>query len=125
VDGAERIGLVTWLVGGSDSSPDEAEIRVVVLDPRRRRRGIGAELLAAAERRLAALAVRRAWLLTTNDNMRALAFYQRLGWRLARLRPGAVDEARLSLKPTLPTVGEHGIPVHDEIVLTRDLGVDR
>lgn len=31
---------------------------------------------------------------TTNDNVDALRFYQRRGFRLARLRPGAVNESR-------------------------------
>ena len=34
--------------------------------------------------------------MTTNDNLAALHFYQRRGFRLADLRPGAVDEARAS-----------------------------
>ncbi|EPE61206.1 hypothetical protein L479_02426 [Exiguobacterium sp. S17] len=55
-------------------------------------------------------------LFTTNDNLRALAFYQKRGWRLAGIIPGAVDEARLQ-KPSIPMIGEHGIPLHDEIIL--------
>jgi ribosomal protein S18 acetylase RimI-like enzyme len=57
-------------------------------------------------------------LTTTNDNVDALRFYQRRGFRLAALRPGAVDEAR-RIKPEIPQVGEHGIPLHDELDLVR------
>ena len=57
-------------------------------------------------------------LTTTNDNVDALRFYQRRGFRLAELRPGAVDRAR-QLKPQIPTAGDYGIPLRDEIDLTR------
>lgn len=59
------------------------------------------------------------WVVTTNDNVRALGFYQRLGFRLATLRPGAVDAARRELKATIPTEAD-GIPIRDEIELIRD-----
>ncbi len=37
--------------------------------------------------------------------------------RRAHLRP--VDEARGTLKPEIPLIGDHGIPIRDEIVLER------
>jgi hypothetical protein len=46
-----------------------------------------------------------------------LRFYQRRGFRLRALRPGAVDEARRTLKPAIPPTGDHGIPLRDEIEL--------
>jgi hypothetical protein len=61
--------------------------------------------------------VPRAWLVTTNDNMRALRFYQRLGWELVAVHRGAVDRARETLKPEIPRVGNDGIPLRDEIEL--------
>jgi ribosomal protein S18 acetylase RimI-like enzyme len=57
---------------------------------------------------------------TTNDNTRALRFYQRAGFDLTALRPGAVAEARKS-KPEIPEVGEDGIPIRDELELTMEL----
>jgi len=57
---------------------------------------------------------------TTNDNLDALRFYQRRGFRLVALRPGAVDGAR-GPKPSLPQIGAYGIPLHDEIELRLDL----
>ncbi len=60
--------------------------------------------------------LRRIWLTTTNDNLRAIGFYQRLGFRMTQIHIGAVDKARL-VKPEIPEVGEGGIPIHDEVVL--------
>ena len=51
-----------------------------------------------------------------NDNLSALRFYMRRGFRLIALRPGAVDEAR-KRKPAISLVGQHGIPIHDELEL--------
>jgi len=59
----------------------------------------------------------RIWLVTTNDNLEALRFYQRRGFVLSALRPGAVDEARRGLKPQISAVGEFGIPIRDELEL--------
>ena len=57
---------------------------------------------------------------TTNDNLNALRFYQRRGFRITAVRPGAVDEARRT-KPSISTSGEDGIPIHDEIELERQV----
>ena len=57
---------------------------------------------------------------TTNDNLDALRFYQRRGFRLTELRPGAVDRAR-EAKPAIPELGGYGIPLRDELDLEREI----
>jgi ribosomal protein S18 acetylase RimI-like enzyme len=79
--------------------------------------GIGSELLGAVEAEARRAGCRVLWLTTTNDNLGALRFYQRRGFRLVALRPGAVDAARFALKPEIPLMGEHGIPIRDELDL--------
>jgi len=64
---------------------------------------------------------RRVWLVTTNDNVDALAFYQRRGFRLAALHRAAVTEARETLKPEIPEVARNGIPIRDELELELEL----
>ena len=64
---------------------------------------------------------RELWLVTTNDNLDAIGLYQRRGFHLTELHPGAVDAARALLKPSIPLVGEHGIAMRDELVLVRPL----
>ena len=56
---------------------------------------------------------------TTNDNLDALRFYQRRGFRLSALRAGAVDESRERFKAEIPSAGDLGIPLRDEIELER------
>ncbi len=144
----QPVGLVTWLAdaetgsawfadprsgagpagprntaGSTGSAGPEraAEIRALAVAGEARRRGIGRALLAAAEDELRAAGLARAWLVTTNDNLAALALYQKAGWRLFALRTGALDDLRRTVKPSIPEIGEHGIPLRDELELTKEL----
>lgn len=103
-----RIGLLTYRVDG-----DECELAFVMATERFR--GAGSALLEALRGR--AEGCRLIWLVTTNDNVDAIRFYQRRGFVLRALRPGAVDEARRLLKPSIPALGDHGIPLRDELEL--------
>jgi hypothetical protein len=58
------------------------------------------------------------FLTTTNDNLRAVGFYQRRGWSLVAVHRGAMDRAR-NEKPSIPLIGMNGIEMHDEIELER------
>ena len=111
--GDERVGLLTWSVEGDDCE-------VVTLNSLAERRGVGRALLAAAAEEATALGCRRLWLITTNDNLPALRFYQRLGWDLVPLHRGAVDEAR-RLKPEISHVGLDGIALRHELELELSL----
>ncbi|OKJ42229.1 hypothetical protein AMK25_21755 [Micromonospora sp. TSRI0369] len=87
--------------------------------------GAGTALLAAAAEAATAAGADRIWLVTTNDNLGALRFYQRRGLRIVAVNAGAVDRAR-AVKPTIPEVGADGIPLHDEMRLARRLaGADQ
>jgi ribosomal protein S18 acetylase RimI-like enzyme len=102
------IGLATYRLEN-----DECEIAFIAT--LERHAGVGTALLNALLR--AVSQCDRIWLVTTNDNLEALRFYQRRGFVLSALRPGAVEEARKQLKPQISTVGEFGIPLRDEIEL--------
>jgi ribosomal protein S18 acetylase RimI-like enzyme len=108
------LGVLTYVV-----ADDRCE--VLTVHAADRGRGVGTALLERVERIAAEAGCRRLWLITTNDNVDALRFYQRRGFRLTRLHPGAVDRSRASLKPEIPAVGEHGIPIRDELELEKEL----
>jgi GNAT superfamily N-acetyltransferase len=101
------IGVLTY-----DPRPTECELVAIVAAVHGN--GIGSALLAGLRERVLD---RRIWVVTTNDNLDALRFYQRRGFRLRALRVGAVDEARRTIKPTIPEVGAYGIPLRDELEL--------
>ena len=92
---------------------------LVAINAFRRGEGIGGALLAALPGHLGP-GFTKVRLGTTNDNLEALRFYQRRGYRLAALRPGAVDAAR-ARKPSIPRLGDHDLPIRDEIDLVFDL----
>ena len=90
---------------------------LVLLEAFERGHGTGTALLDAVVEQARAAGARRLWLVTTNDNVDALRFYQRRGLRLVRLWPDAVTQARKLLKPEIPLVGDHGISIRDELEL--------
>ena len=63
----------------------------------------------------------RLWLVTTNDNVRAIRFYQRLGMDLVGVSLGAVDVARARLKPSIPERGHDEIPIRHELTFALEL----
>jgi len=78
--------------------------------------GLGTALIHALIEELGKQHVSTLRVTTTNDNVEALRFYQRRGFRLRELRVGAVDRARI-LKPSIPEIGMHSIPLRDELEL--------
>jgi ribosomal protein S18 acetylase RimI-like enzyme len=114
---AERDGRIAGLL--TYACEDDA-LEIVTLDAEPRGAGVGTALVEAAAAAARAQGCRRLRLTTTNDNLGALRFYQRRGFRLVALRPGAVEAAR-RLKPEIPAAGAHGIPLRDELDLERAL----
>ena len=108
------VGVATWNPG------DRAELVSLGVLAAQRGRGIGGHLLEHVVEEARDSGSRVVWLVTTNDNLDALALYQRHGFRLVRLVAGGVDAAR-ELKPQIPRVGQYGIPLRDELVLERAL----
>jgi len=109
LDGEQCVGLLTYRIDGS-------ECEVLSLDSLRPGSGIGSALIAAVVGVARAAGCARLYLITTNDNLNALRFYQKRGFVLAALRPNALAETR-KLKPSIPPIGLDGIPLRDEIEL--------
>jgi GNAT superfamily N-acetyltransferase len=110
----EIAGLITYRLR-------EGTCEIMSLDSLSERRGIGSALVEAVRELAAQAGCRRLCLTTTNDNLTALRFYQKRGFRLCALHPGAVDAARRTLKPEIPLLGENGIPIRDEIELEKEV----
>jgi ribosomal protein S18 acetylase RimI-like enzyme len=108
-EGADCVGLVTHELDGE-------ACEIVTIDALREGAGVGTALLGAVVDAARSAGCARVQLLTTNNNVRALAFYQKRGFRLVALVPGAIDEER-KLKPSIPEVDSAGLPIRDELHL--------
>jgi len=95
---------------------DGDDCEIVTLDSLREGIGIGAALIEAVKQHAQNVGCKRLFLVTTNDNIYSLRFYQKRGFRMTKINIGATDRARKK-KPEISTVGYFGIPIHDEIEL--------
>lgn len=107
-DAGEVVGLLTYLLEGTT-------VDLVTINSYRSG-GIGTALVEELTSEARGLGAELIRVTTTNDNTDALRFYQRRGFRLSALRPGAVEKARLA-KPEIPELGQHDIPIRDELDL--------
>jgi len=107
-------GVLTYVVSESDCE-------VLTFHVARQWRGVGSALLERVETVAGEAGCRRLWVITTNDNVDALRFYQRRGFRLAKLHAGAVTVSRERLKPEIPKTGEYDIPLRDELELEKEI----
>ncbi|HEX5839057.1 MAG TPA: GNAT family N-acetyltransferase [Anaerolineales bacterium] len=114
-DGEEWIGLLTFFI-------KDNECEVTSLDSLRERQGIGSALIDKAMDEARARGCRRLFLITTNDNLNALGFYQKRGFEIVAVYRGALNESR-KIKPGIPLVGMNDIPLQDEIELEIMLNV--
>ena len=109
----EIIGLITYCI-----SNDNMEI--LSLDSLYKNQGIGTSLLNRAIKEAQNKVISKISLITTNDNLPALRFYQKCGFEMVKLYHNAVDEAR-KLKPEIPLLGIDDIPLKHEIEMEMKL----
>ncbi len=108
-EGDEWIGLITFLC-------KDYEMEVTSLDSLREGLGLGTKLMNRVVEEARKHKCKRVVLITTNDNLNALGFYQKRGFQMAAIHRDAVTEAR-KIKPGIPLIGANGIPLRDEIEL--------
>ncbi|AIC93312.1 GNAT family N-acetyltransferase [Shouchella lehensis] len=107
------IGLLTFAY-------HNGQMELISLDSVKEGVGVGTSLLETFENDAKEKNIKAIHLVTTNDNVHALAFYQKRGYVLHKLHKEAVKKARL-LKPEIPSIAENGIPIRDEIELMKPL----
>ena len=105
----ENAGLITYYVANG-------ECEVVTMDSVVQGIGVGTALLAAVRSIALERKCERLWLITTNDNIDALRFYQKRGFRIFAVHRDAIEKSR-EMKPEIPLTGANGIPIRDEIEL--------
>ena len=106
-DNEVLVGVLTYAIRGD-------ELEVVSIQADAEGQGVGQLLMQSTLEVAMESGCRRVWLTTTNDNIRAIRFYQQWGMDLAALHHDGVDRSR-AVKPSIPVVGHHGIPLRHEL----------
>lgn len=101
------VGLITYALSAN-------ECEIVSLDSKAEGQGFGTELIRRVIGKADECGCTRVWLITSNDNIKAIRFYQRRGFDLIAVHPNAIAEAR-KIKPSIPLTGYDGIPVRHEL----------
>ncbi|MFD0715655.1 GNAT family N-acetyltransferase [Paenibacillus sp. GCM10027626] len=104
---SEIKGLITYNICNN-------ECEIVSLDSKVEGQGIGSKLVNLVIEKAKERKCRRLWLITSNDNIRAIRFYQKKGFDIKAVHQNAITEAR-KMKPSIPLIGFDGIPVRHEI----------
>jgi len=112
-DGERLAGLATWRREGD-------ALYLLTLNNITDQRGVGVALLAAMIKLAREQGTPLIRCIVTNDNVNALRFYQRRGFRIIAVYPGVIDTIRATF-PHVPEIGHDRIPMRDEIELERSL----
>lgn len=100
-------GLVTYMI-------HEDVCEIMSLDSLEQSKGIGTILIDHVIKISKKAQCRKILLITTNDNINAIRFYQKRGFDMTHLYHNALDLSR-KLKPEIPLIGENNIPLRHEI----------
>jgi GNAT superfamily N-acetyltransferase len=92
------------------------DCEVIVFEVFDKFKGLGTQLLDLMKDIARKKQCKRIFLMTNNDNLDALRFYQRRGFVICGIHINSVAVSR-KMKPSIPEIGEYGIPLRDEIDL--------
>lgn len=106
-DGVSIRGLVTYFIRNG-------VCEIVSLNSQSETRGVGTQLIELVKQEAIRQGCHRLQLLTTNDNINAIRFYQKRGFDLAGVNLNAIARER-EKKPEMPLIGQNGIPMLHEI----------
>lgn len=107
IENEKIIGLITYIIYDNT-------LEILSLDSLCENRGLGTAMLQEIIEIAIKNSCKKIVLITTNDNIKAIRFYQRRGFDMACLYRNALDISR-KLKPEIPLIGENAIPLKHEI----------
>lgn len=106
-------GIVTYDI-------ENSACEIISLDSLIENRGLGSRLIEKVTEVAKNINCDRIWLTTTNDNSRAITFYQKRGFEMKAFYPNSIEAAR-KLKPEIPIMGLNNIPIKHEIEFEKKL----
>lgn len=92
----------------------DKECEIISLDSLKEGQGIGTELINRVIQIAKDNLCKRVKVITTNDNIHAIEFYQKRGFDMFKLYHNAVNRAR-QMKPSIPLLGDNNIFINHEI----------
>jgi GNAT superfamily N-acetyltransferase len=107
IEDGNYAGLITYNL-------DMDKCEIVTLNSVIPKRGIGKKLIEAVFEKARESNCGCVWLITTNDNLTAIEFYKKCGFKITAVHENAIETSR-KLKPSIQYVAENGIPITDEI----------
>lgn len=110
-EGESVMGLITYLVY-------DDVLEITSLNSLRENCGIGSRLIDMAVSEAQKRNLKKILVITTNDNINAIRFYQKRGFDMAHLFRNSMEAAR-KMKPEIPMIGENSIPLRHEIEFER------
>lgn len=108
-----KVGLVTCRIEGQ-------KCEIVSINSLTPGKGIGNMLLGKVEETAEESGCKKLVVITTNDNQKALVFYEKNGFTITLVRKDIMEEYR-KLKPEIPLMGIDGILLTDEIELEKTI----
>lgn len=107
------IGLVTYEINSN-------ECEIMSLDSLKEKEGIGTTLVNKVIEIATKVKCTKIKLITTNDNINAIRFYQKRGFDMVCIYHNALDISR-KIKPSIQMIGEFNIPLKHEIEFEMNL----
>lgn len=107
------IGVITYYINQEDCE-------ITLLHSLIENQGIGTQLVNSVLQTAKKAGINNVKVITTNDNIRAILFYQRKGFDMAQLYHNSMEKVR-EIKPDVPLVGDHGILLNHEIEFVKTL----
>ena len=100
-------GVITYNI-------ENSECEIVTLNSFEGNKGVGTALINAVYSVAKANECNRLWLITTNDDIDAIRFYQIKGFEWVATHINAMDLSR-KIKPSIPLIGMYHIPIKHEL----------
>ncbi len=101
------IGLITYRI-------TDHICEILSIDSKKENQGLGTSLIEQVKEQARLYQCDQLRVVTTNDNLRAIGYFQKRGFHLTKLYINAMDYVR-RIKPDVPLTGEHNIPLNDEL----------
>jgi N-acetylglutamate synthase-like GNAT family acetyltransferase len=107
--GGQNTMFITYTVTGP-------EVEITGIVSLKEKSGVGSALVKAVIEMAKKQKLKKVCLVTTNDNLNGIGFWQKRGFKLVKVYPGSMEYVR-KIKPAVPLIGENGIPLRDELEL--------